>query len=170
MSDERSRRAAGSKSLLFWVFLFAISSFLILSSLSVAIVVIWVCITLAIALGGAFWKINLFSKRENDLLSMGKSLTAYDYSQQTRRLFLIVGLTILAFLAPLLLAGILGFGFWFTSIIGAIDGWILHLVLYNLFLLRWESNHGGRIFSIQIWSGTKVTYTGLEFERSVAPR
>ncbi len=59
---------------------------------------------------------------------------------------------------------VLGFAVWIGCLVGIIDGWILQLVGFNLYLSGWQDGQNGKLYSVQIWNGSKVEYTGLSFE------
>ncbi len=165
MPDERSKHLAGIRSNVFWIVLLLISGLIVLDTGVLQILAIWGVITVLIGAGAVIYRITLFGRKTDDLLSKGRSISEYDYRKQTRKLMYVIGLTVLAFLLPLFLSGFLNAVLWFTLIIGAIDGWLVHLVAYNVYILNWESRHGGKIFAIQIWNGQRVTHSGLAFER-----
>ena len=165
MSGERSKHIAGVRSLIFWLVLLVLSSLIIADIANFRITVYWIIGLSIIGIGISVYRTMSFQSRTDELLSRGNSFSVYDYKKQTRNLILIIGLTALAFLLPFILAGILGAVFWFASTLGVINGLLAHLVIYNLYILKWERDHGGKIFSVQVWDGSKVTHSGLSFEK-----
>jgi|SRR5579875_715448 len=165
MNRDSTRYVARNRSLVFWILLITLSIFLILDVSDLNTGIFWIFtfgIFLSLLLA---YRISRFREKTQDLLTKGKSLSAYSYKSQQRNFVYLLILTAVAFLAPFFLAGALGFQMWFGSLLGIVDGWIGQLLLYNLYLRSWERNHKGTLYRLETWSGPKVTQTGLEFSR-----
>jgi hypothetical protein len=121
----------------------------------------------ALVFGGSIltYRLRGFWGKTRTLLSTGQTLQPFDYKTQYRQgIYVLVALLFFFFL-PFLLAGVLDTYAWLGSVAGGIDGWLLSLIAFNLYLGRWERAHGGKLYTSRVWRGTKVAQTGLRFDR-----
>ncbi|MFI5421003.1 MAG: hypothetical protein ACHQ1H_08555, partial [Nitrososphaerales archaeon] len=125
--------------------------------------IVWASFTIFLSLAALSYRSQLFLKSSDELLRKGQVTVPYDLRRQHKLLIILIGLTAIAFFAPLLLSSALNSSAWVGSLLGVIDGWILGLLLYNLFLSRWQKRNNGELFILQTWNGNKVTHLGLSF-------
>jgi len=151
--------------MIFWIILLILSALAVLAVNDLTAASTWIG-SIAVVGGVVFLsRRNQFIHKASDLVQKGQSLEPYSYSKQTRKLILIFFFVAAAFFLPLLLSELLAFSLWIGCLIGIIDGWILQLVGFNLYLSRWQDEQNGKLYSVQIWKGSKVEYTGLSFVR-----
>jgi hypothetical protein len=114
------------------------------------------------------FRLRAFFRRQRDLLEKGESMDPFSYGGQTRKITYLIAATVFVFAAPIALSGFLDSAEWFGSLVGGIVGWLISLVAYNMILGTWQRRHGGVLYASQVWRGTKVTHTGLKFQRGNA--
>ncbi len=151
--------------MLFWAMMLILSLLLLALISDLQVSLVWSVSLCILLIGLAAYRLRLFQSKAAELIMKGSTLAVYDYETQRRNLILLLGLTFAAFLIPLLLASFLGASLWLGSIIGVTDGWIGQLFVYNIYLRMWEKRNHGTIYSLQVWEGSKVTHSGLSFER-----
>jgi hypothetical protein len=165
MSTESDRYRAKNSSFASWTMLLVLSLFLLLLIYDSGVTIVW-AITFSIVLVGiGVYRVRTFQSKAFDLIKNGSTLSIYNYEAQRKTLMLFLALIIAAFVAPLLLARVLGTTIWLGSIIGVMDGWVGQLLVYNFYLRTWEKRNHGTIYSMQVWEGSKVTHSGLSFEK-----
>jgi hypothetical protein len=163
--NEESRAVAGTFSLAYWTALLLMSALLILLTGDLGAAVIWIVVTIFLCLAALYYRSRLFLRNAGELLVTGRVVSAYDLKRQHGLLLILLILTAAAFFIPLFLSSSLTSSVWIGSLIGVIDGWILGLLLYNLFLIRWQKKNKGELFILETWNGNKVTHLGLSFVR-----
>jgi hypothetical protein len=163
--EERKGAVPRRGSRIFWGVLIVLSIVPILAVRDTYSLLSWI-VSFA-ALGGVvlFLRIGHFSRSIDNLLKKGQSLEPYSYARQTQKLILVFIFVLIAFFGPLLLTDVVGFSIWVGVLVGVLDGWMLQLLVYSLYLSRWQIKQKGKLYSVQIWNGTKVQYTGLSFEK-----
>lgn len=162
---EQSRAVASTFSLAYWIFLVALSTLLIVVVSDFVALIVWGSFAILLSLGALFYRRRLFLRSSSELVKTGQVVTPYDLRRQHTLLLMLIVLTAVAFFAPLLLSAALDSAVWIGSLLGVIDGWILGLLFYNLFLFRWENKNEGELFILQTWNGNKVTHLGLSFSK-----
>src|SRR5271166_399881 len=160
---EEVKAVAGTKSLAYWIVLLGLSFFLVLTVGDSSSAMIWITFLGGLSLISFLYRKHSFSKNSQELLNRGRSMSPYDRRRQHRVLILLMMITVVAFFAPLFLSAALNFSVWFGSLVGIIDGWILGLLSFNLFLLYWESKNYGKLYVVEEWSGSILTERGLAF-------
>jgi hypothetical protein len=163
LSNEDRPLVAGLPSTLLWVLLVAASALLVVAEGSVEGYIVFGAVAGVVLVSTLYYRLHSFSGNVSSLLDTGLAMRPFDYSSQSRRSkYLILG-TLVLFILPFGLAGILDTPSWLGSIVGAVDGWVASLLAYNGFLRTWQARHGGRLLKSYQWRGTKVTHTGLKF-------
>ncbi len=168
MSEDRRRYGAKMLSVGFWLSMLLLSVLLLDLAFDFQLIAVWgLCfgVVFAVLTGSRIRKFNSVSE---NLLSQGQELSKYDYKTQHRKVMLILALAVVVIIAPFALAGALGAAIWFGSILGLTDGWVGQLAVYNIYLRVWERKYHGELYSLNVWSGTKVTHTGLQFSREMS--
>jgi len=163
---EESGAVAGTKSLSYWTILLLLSVFLLYIAGDAGASITWLLSAGFLSLVGYYYRVNSFAKSSSQLLSTGLAVAPYDRKRQHTMLFISMGVTFIAFFAPLFLSSVLSFSVWFGSLIGIIDGWILGLLSYNLYLLFWQKRNGGKLYVVDEWNGSNLTGRGLSFTRA----
>jgi len=166
MFRDEAKAVAGPRSLAFWSVLLLLSAYLIADSEILSAIEVWALIVAIIGLIALYYRVGKFSKNSSELLMAGETSAPYDHRKQFRTLLLVVFMTPVAFFLPLLLASRLSFGLWLGSILGVIDGWVLGILLYNLYLLDWQRKNSGKLFVLQRWDGRQITHMGMSFVRN----
>jgi hypothetical protein len=169
MMKEESRAVAGSFSLAYWSALLLMSVLLIALTADLGAAIIWGIFTLFLGLFALYYRSRLFLKNAGELLTRGQVASPYDLRRQHSLLIVLLILTAVAFFLPLFLSAALSSPVWIGSLIGVIDGWVLGLLMYNLFLARWQKKNHGELFILETWNGNKVTHLGLSFIRRASP-
>jgi|SRR5579872_1537760 len=165
MMKEESRAVASNFSLAYWSALLLLSALLIALTGDLSAAIIWLVFTIFLSLAALYYRSRLFSKNAEELLSRGQVASPYDLKRQHSLLIILILSTAVAFFVPLFLSAALSSSVWIGSLIGVIDGWILGLLLYNLFLIRWQRRNDGELFILETWNGNEVTHLGLSFVR-----
>ena len=163
MASEDKPMVAGRGPILLWACMTLASGVIIVSAGSLEGYLVFATVALAICAAVLYYRFRAFRRKAPALLSTGQALEPYDYSTQARKGVYLISGVLVAFLLPFLLSGILDTASWLGSIIGAIDGWLLSLLVYNVSLGSWQRSHGGKLFQTEVWRGTKVTHKGLKF-------
>jgi hypothetical protein len=166
MFRDEARAVAGKRSLAFWSVLLLLSGYLILDSEILSAVEIWAFVVALIGFVALYYRVGKFSRNSSELLVAGETSAPYDHRKQFRTLLLVVLMTPVAFFLPLLLASGLSFGLWLGSTLGVIDGWVLGILLYNLYLLNWQNKNSGKLFVLQRWDGRQITHMGMTFVKN----
>lgn len=164
--DSTRRFAFGSKSFAFWVVLILLSVLLLIEEGDAISAIVWSLTLSMICVPLLLYRRIRLRARENELLTKGVSLDAYDYGRQRRVIGTITLLGFAGMLAPLILLGFIPVSVWFGSLIGLLDGWLLNLVLFNVAIWVWERQQGGILYHLELWNGSRVTHVGLKFQRS----
>jgi len=162
---EEARAIASNRSLGYWVVLLALSILLVLVGGDLGADVIWILFVGIVLIIGFSYRTRAFLKGSKELLSNGKITTPYDIRRQHRILIFLMLATFAAFFVPLFLSAALTFALWFGSLLGIIDGWILGLVSYNLFLINWQRNNDGKLYVLEEWNGSVLTERGFSFSK-----
>jgi hypothetical protein len=165
MMKEESRAVASTFSLAYWSALLLMSGLLIALIADPSAVIIWGVFTLFLSFAASYYRTRAFLKSSRELLTKGQVASPYDLKRQHKLLLLLILLTVAAFFVPLFLSAALDSSLWIGSLLGVIDGWILGLLLYNLFLFRWQKKNNGELFILETWTGNKVTHLGLTFAK-----
>jgi hypothetical protein len=163
---EEARAIASNRSLGYWAVLLALSILLVLVAGEVGAGIIWLSFVGIVSIIGFSYRRNSFLKGSKELLSNGKITTPYDIKRQHRILILLMLATFAAFFVPLFLSAALNFALWFGSLLGIIDGWILGLFSYNLFLINWQKKNDGKLYVLEEWTGSTLTEKGFSFIKS----
>ena len=160
---EESKAVASIFSQSYWSFLLLLSLVLIALTEDFFAALVWVTFMLALSFAPFVYRSRTFLKNSNELLTKGQVASPYNLRKQRSLLITVVVLTAAAFFVPLFLSVALNSSVWIGSLLGAIDGWILGLLLYNLFLFRWQKKNNGELFILETWRGNRVTHLGLTF-------
>jgi hypothetical protein len=164
MSSEGRRYVAGQRSLVFWTVLIVLSLFVIYEAKTPELLATWGACVIALFVALTAIRFSTFSSKRNDLLTKGSWLREYDYKQQHKKILQMLVIFIIAF-SPLALASVLPPAAWLGSVVGFIDGWIVHLLAFNLYLKRWEHSNHGTLYKTEIWGKTRVMQAGITFVR-----
>jgi hypothetical protein len=165
MMKEESRAVANTLSLAYWSALLLMSALLIALTSDLGAAIIWAVFTTFLSFAALYYRSHLFLKNSRELLTRSQVVNPYDLKRQHNLLLVLILLTVAAFFVPLFLSAALNSSVWIGSLVGVIDGWILGLLLYNLFLYRWQKKNNGELFILETWNGNKVTHLGLTFVR-----
>jgi len=162
---EESRAVASTFSISYWSFLLILSLFLIALTDDYVSTLVWAGFMFVLSFAAWGYRSRIFLRHSQELLVKGQVTSPYDLRRQHSLLIMMVALTIAAFFVPLLLSAALNSSVWIGSLLGVIDGWVLGLFLYNLFLLRWQKRNRGELFILEAWNGSRVTHLGLSFTK-----
>ncbi len=163
MEEDNQKFTAKTSSLSVWIFLFILALIFTAFFDNLFVVVVSVLIMLTIGVSIFIYKNSKFRTCTTQLLAKGVFLVPYDYSKQQRNLVTMLILLVLWFFAPFLLAEELSFSLWLGIVLGTVGGFLLYLITYNVYLKSWEKKNHGHLYKKEIWSGTKVTHTGISF-------
>jgi hypothetical protein len=170
LDTDESPMVAGAKSNIFWSTLLGLSLVIIVGTSDLRTVAVFLASAAVVCGAVLSYRLGAFRRRETGLLESGQSLEAYDYSKQVRKLYYLIAGVASAFLVPFFLSGFLDVSTWLGSIVGVTDGWVSSLIFYNAYLYRWQKVHGGKLYFVHVWRGTKVTQSGVRFERAGGSR
>jgi len=163
---EEARAIASNRSLGYWFVLLSLSILLVFVAGDLGADIIWISFVGIASIIGFFYRTDSFLKNSNELLRNGKITTPYNIKRQHRILIVLMLATLAAFFAPLFLSVALNFELWFGSLLGIIDGWILGLFSYNLFLINWQKKNDGKLYVLEEWNGSTLTERGFSSTKS----
>jgi hypothetical protein len=165
MESEDKPLAAGTFPIGLWSTLLLASVALLAWSGNIEEYEVFALVGGAILTAALAFRLRVFRRKAPSLLATGEVLEPFNYRAQVRRIYYLITAVAASFFAPFALSGVLDTPSWIGSLVGAVDGWVASMVVYNAFLRSWQARHGGKLYQSHVWRGTKVTHTGLKFLR-----